>query len=50
MYQLKKLADAKETIMDFVNSFNREEPTSMIIMGDYGVGKAICVWQPPKNL
>lgn len=30
--------------MDFVTSFNREEPTSMIITGDYGVGKShLCV-------
>ncbi|PHD00611.1 hypothetical protein COF44_11955 [Bacillus toyonensis] len=40
----KELADAKEKIMDFVTSFNREEPTSMIITGDYGVGKShLCV-------
>ncbi|PGT75630.1 hypothetical protein COD86_19365 [Bacillus cereus] len=40
----KELADAKEMIMNFVASFNKEEPTSMIITGDYGVGKShLCV-------
>lgn len=40
----QKLADAKKTIMNFVTSFNKEEPTIMIITGDYGVGKShLCV-------
>ncbi|MBK5447461.1 ATP-binding protein [Bacillus sp. TH22] len=40
----KELNDAKEMIMNFVASFNKEEPTSVIITGDYGVGKShLCV-------
>ncbi|CAM4013031.1 ATP-binding protein [Bacillus manliponensis] len=40
----KELANAKEIIMNFVTTYNKEEPTSMIITGNYGVGKShLCV-------
>ncbi|WP_374205188.1 ATP-binding protein [Bacillus cereus group sp. BfR-BA-01317] len=40
----KELSDAKKTIMDFVSTYSKEDPTSMIITGDYGVGKShLCV-------
>lgn len=40
----KDLLDAKETIMNFVSTYNKDEPTSLLITGNYGVGKShLCV-------
>lgn len=40
----EELADAKQRIIDFVSTYNKEEPISLLITGDYGVGKShLCV-------
>lgn len=40
----QELSEAKQTIMNFVATYNKENPESLIITGDYGVGKShLCV-------